>query len=509
LIAMPFGEVLLSTRETAKAVCAAVSAGKLRKIGPTLYSTNMTDPVEAVVRRNVWQIVALYCPGAVVTDRTGIEARPAADGSVFVVHARTTDVELPGLKIRPRKGRPALEGDRSFIGGLRMASPGRALLENMVKSRARSGTARTLSRAEMESYIDKVLSQRGEDAINTMRDESRALAPQLGLEDGMAELDRLVGGLLGSRPAEPMVSPVGQARIAGRPYDVRRLERFESLRAELAALPPTIRAAQALDAKGEDNQAFFESYFSNFIEGTEFEVEEAVDIVFNHAIPAHRPADAHDVLGTFMITANRREMTTTPSTYEDFEQLLKRRHAVIMERRPEKSPGHFKDRNNRVGTHAFVDRDMVQGTLAQGFDVYRTLPGAFERAVFMMFLVAEVHPFVDGNGRIARIMMNAELVAAGEQRLVIPTVYRNNYLSSLRALSANGAPNPLVRTLDYAQRYTLVIPWHSFDQARHVLEGTFAFMKSDAADEEGKRLHIPNEALRQKAESLYPEPTNQ
>ena len=32
----------------------------------------------------------------------------------------------------------------------------------------------------------------------------------------------------------------------------------------------------------------------------------------------------------------------------------------------------------------------------------------------MMFLVSEVHPFADGNGRAARIMMNAELVAAGE-----------------------------------------------------------------------------------------------
>jgi fido (protein-threonine AMPylation protein) len=35
----------------------------------------------------------------------------------------------------------------------------------------------------------------------------------------------------------------------------------------------------------------------------------------------------------------------------------------------------------------------------------------------MMFLISEVHPFADGNGRIARIMMNAELVAAGEERI--------------------------------------------------------------------------------------------
>jgi fido (protein-threonine AMPylation protein) len=33
-----------------------------------------------------------------------------------------------------------------------------------------------------------------------------------------------------------------------------------------------------------------------------------------------------------------------------------------------------------------------------------------------MFLISEAHPFNDGNARIARIMMNAELVAGGHSR---------------------------------------------------------------------------------------------
>lgn len=44
--------------------------------------------------------------------------------------------------------------------------------------------------------------------------------------------------------------------------------------------------------------AFFEAYFSNFIEGAEFAVDEAADIVFRSHIPAGRTADGHDVLGT-------------------------------------------------------------------------------------------------------------------------------------------------------------------------------------------------------------------
>ena len=36
-----------------------------------------------------------------------------------------------------------------------------------------------------------------------------------------------------------------------------------------------------------------------------------------------------------------------------------------------------------------------------------------------MFLVSEAHPFADGNGRTARIMMNAELIAAGQERRTV------------------------------------------------------------------------------------------
>ena len=77
----------------------------------------------------------------------------------------------------------------------------------------------------------------------------------------------------------------------------------------------------------------------------------------------------------------------------------------------------------------------------------------FARAVFMMFLVSEVHPFVDGNGRIARIMMSAELAAAGEERIIVPTAYRSNYLTALKPPSQSGQPTPIVRTLDFTRKW--------------------------------------------------------
>ena len=91
-----------------------------------------------------------------------------------------------------------------------------------------------------------------------------------------------------------------------------------------------------------------------------------------------------------------------------------------MARRTDKRPGKFKLAENRAGATVFVAPDLVEGTLDQGFNLYRSLEMPFQRAVFAMFLVAEVRPFADGNGRTARIMMNAELVGQSIRVLIPP-----------------------------------------------------------------------------------------
>ena len=89
-------------------------------------------------------------------------------------------------------------------------------------------------------------------------------------------------------------------------------------------------------------------------------------------------------------------------------------------------------------------------------------------------------------------MMNAELVSAGEERIIIPTVFRGNYLTALKALSLNGLAQPIVRTLDFAQRWVTAIQWRDLDGTRHKLECCNALMDSNDADERGLRLRLPD-----------------
>jgi len=480
-------EVFVSETAISKAVSAAVARGRLRKLASRLYTRNLDEQPERLVRRNWYYLITSYYPDALITDRTALENQPAPDGSVCLISDKKRDVVLPGLIFRPRKGPGPLESDKPFIGGARLASPARAWLENMRPSRVRGErVARTLSREEIEDRLDALLRRQGEAALNRLRDEAREIAPQLGLEEEFDAFNELVGTLLGTRDAE-VKSAVGKARAAGQPFDPERVRLFEALFAALRETISTDRPAPKRTGEANANLSFFEAYFSNFIEGTEFSVEEAEDIVFNGVIPQERPDDAHDVLGTYRIVSDQAEMRKLPSDVDEFLTLLRRRHAAIMEARPDKNPGAFKTMTNRAGNTVFVAPDLVTGTLEKGFAFLQGLGEPFQRAVFMMLLVSEVHPFADGNGRAARIMMNAELVAGGQERIIIPTSYRTDYLGALKALSHNGHTTPLIRMLDYAQQYTHAIDWRDLDGARRVLEQTGAF-----AEGEDAKLRLPD-----------------
>ncbi len=236
---------------------------------------------------------------------------------------------------------------------------------------------------------------------------------------------------------------------------------------------------------------FFEAYFSNYIEGTRFTVDEAVEIALHERIPANRPEDAHDVLGTYRIVSDPVEMARVARTFDEYLELLRRRHSVVLDGRPNRRPGQFKEQRNEAGGLLFVEPTLVTGTLAAGFELSRTLTSAFARAAFQMFVVSEVHPFDDGNGRIARIMMNAELVSAGEHRIIIPSLYRNNYMMGLRGMSSNQHSAGLIASLDFAQRYTASIDYSDLERARAEFTATNAFRESEEEAAGVVRLQLP------------------
>lgn len=484
-------EVFVSTPDQRVLIHRGILSKNYRKLFPKVYTTNLTDSLEDIIFRNLWPIVAHFFPDGLIVDRTAFEFKPSGNGTIYLISNRTRELKLPGnITIKPRKGLPALASDSPFISGLKVCSLERAFLENLIPLRM-GVLKRTLSMGEIEEKLETILKNNPENGLRQLRKNAEVVSSELGMEKEYEKLTLLTGGLLGTQDVD-FLSPVAQARKYGRPYDVKRVELFQKLMVHLLKMVPISRISKNIKINYWKNISFFESYFSNFIEGTEFDVSEASEIIFEGKVPIDRPEDAHDIIGTYQLVSSIEEMKVIPKTYEDFVKILKYRHQRIMSLRPSVSPGEFKTKINRAGATFFVDPELVKGTLKMGFDLYKLIEVPFQRAVFMHFLISEVHPFTDGNGRLSRIMMNAELISKGEERIIIPTIFRGNYLSALGALSNNGIPDPIIRTLDFAQRYVSLVNWENFDQALLMLTQTNAFLDSAKAEVESIRLKLPD-----------------
>ncbi|HVE68556.1 MAG TPA: Fic family protein [Solirubrobacteraceae bacterium] len=471
-------EVFFSDSTISDAVRSAVRNEKARRLGPRLYTRNMHEAPEAVARRNWALIAAGYFPGSVMTGRTAMEFAPAADGSVFLIAPTTREVRLPGLRLRPRHGPPPAEGDTSWMGHpIFMSSRPRAFLENLEPSRARGGAAsRTLRRDELEAALEEY-GRLDPASFHRLRDEARALAPTLGMDAQSVALDELIGTLLGTRDA-PLSSSSARARAKGIPFDPARIERFEALGGHL--LGTALPALGANSSHDLSVFAFFEAYFSNYIEGTEFTVAEAERIVFRGEVPQQRPADAHDILGTYRLLIDGTERRRVPASADELVELLRRQHHAMLGERPDIGPGQWKQRPNQVGGRLFVAPELVEGTLRESYRIYGSLPAGFARAAFAMFLVSEVHPFADGNGRMARILMNSELTAADEQRIIVRTRDRGDYLAALRGMTNTGNALAYTAVLADLQRSSAAGDNSSLAAAERDLNNRQAFDDPDA-----------------------------
>jgi len=474
----------------------ATKDGRIRRLARGLYSADFrSDPAE-LVARNRWLVVARLLPDAVIADRSAAEGGLPVGGVLTVIsNQRAGDVTLPGLIVAPRRGPGPFDDDNTWPEGLHLTSDARTFVDNLALSRGRAGRpARTLSRDELENWVVRTAQRRPDAWLDTLRRRSLELCVQLGVPERSDAVADIVGAVAGTREARVGAGRLLASRVAGLEYDPDRIARFDELAAYLSELPAELDVPDRLPALADEPSTslpFFEAYFSNFIEGTEFSIDEAEEIVRSGEIPAERPGDAHDVLGTFEAVHDAVLRAATPTTVEELFELLDRRHRLVMGGRPDKRPGRFKETPNQAGSYVFVAPALVEGTLVEGFKRLADLPSGFARAAFELFLISEVHPYDDGNGRVARAALGAGLSAADQSRIVIPIVFRNEYQTALRGLSREGRCDLYVHTLAYAWRWTAAMPWQDRSTVDGQLVATNALIDSTDAERKGVRLKLP------------------
>ena len=464
-----------------------IGTGELIRAARGIYVRAGQDPKKLV--RGNWSRVAGYLfPGAVISGRSAPSGAPVGDTIFLAKGTRMREKRMAGLNIVVAAGAGAVEGDVPIPGGLYLASKPRAILDNLRSSRStRLHAPWSLRPAELEEWLDRLRSVQGEAALRTWLEELPAIAAMLHVpKDELVSAEAAISSVLGDKQGTPR-SHALRARREGRPFDQERVRRFRSLILALQRSAPQAKGASRADRRWS-NAPFFEACFSNYIEGVKFQLDQAIGIIFRNETVPQREPEVQDLAGTYAVVSDVAQMSTVATSGAEFLEILKHRHRQVMRGRPEYAPGSFKTRPNSAGRTVFVQPELVEGTLVEGFTGLLELDGAFQRAVYTMFLVSEVHPFIDGNGRVARIAMNAELVAKDEARIIIPPVFQDDYLGALRRLSRGGDPRPVIQALRFAQDVVAACDFSTLASARSDLETAHAFHEGD----EGFRLRIPD-----------------
>jgi hypothetical protein len=91
--------------------------------------------------------------------------------------------------------------------------------------------------------------------------------------------------------------------------------------------------------------------------------------------------------------------------------------------------------------------EAVRDLMPSLFELLQREPEASVRVVLGHFMFVYIHPYMDGNGRIGRFMMNLMLASGGYPWTIVPLTRRADYMVTLERASVDGDIKPFSKFL--------------------------------------------------------------
>ena len=140
------------------------------------------------------------------------------------------------------------------------------------------------------------------------------------------------------------------------------------------------------------------------------------------------------------------------STEQLSVELILRWHRELLTGIRDDAAGRFRrgDEWVRVGSHLGANPAFVVELVDQALARYRTgaPDGAIERVAWFHCEFEVIHPFVDGNGRIGRVLMNQQLLAAGLPPVIVRArTRRSDYYPALDQYARTDRYDSMTRLL--------------------------------------------------------------
>ena len=182
------------------------------------------------------------------------------------------------------------------------------------------------------------------------------------------------------------------------------------------------------------------TYSSNALEGNTLDLAETKVVIEDGLTINGKPMKDHlETLGHAMAFNELLELAKSDTITEEN---IKNLHKIFYAKIDSDNAGNYRQKPVIV-TGADVDFPLPKELDDKMKEFIEKLPQlkeklhAVEYAAMIHALFVNIHPFIDGNGRVARLIMNLALLQAGYNITIIPPVVRADYIRALQDSNHN------------------------------------------------------------------------
>jgi len=193
------------------------------------------------------------------------------------------------------------------------------------------------------------------------------------------------------------------------------------------------------------------TYTSNAIEGnTLTQIETNLVVEKGVTIGGKRLRDHLEAIDLYEAILYVRELATQPALLSEFD--VRNLHALVVKRSAPEIAGRYATAGRYVitdaGRHAFPTPAEIPALMGE-FSAWLAMSPATPDGAFEAHRrLVDIHPFNDGNGRTARLLMNLVLLRAGYPPISVRPEDRLAYLRALQDAQSGQGDAAFRRLLD-------------------------------------------------------------
>lgn len=167
-------------------------------------------------------------------------------------------------------------------------------------------------------------------------------------------------------------------------------------------------------------------YNSNAIENSTLTLEDTEDILIRHQIRTDH--QIREIFEATNLAKAMKYLLNNPETEISVSLILKL-HRILMQNIRDDAAGRFRTNKEwvRVGNHIGANPQFVHGFMSKLVEKYNASNDQYflDKIVYFHAEFENIHPFIDGNGRIGRLLINEQLDLLDLPPILIPNKSKN------------------------------------------------------------------------------------